>query len=185
MTSLLPELSRPVKADEIGPSGVRLDLQASAAERDAVANRLGLEALELFEGDLLVQSAIGRQFILEGTIRAEIRQTCVVSGEPVTSSLTFQLRRVYEEDADPLSGLATDDDDIPSSIDDDDPDPLDDGMIDVGEATVEELALQIPAYPRADGAVFQDINEGAPESERTGNPFALLSELKNKTKTKN
>ena len=171
-----PELHRPVVAEELPQTGRVVHLRPTAAERDAIAARLGLVSLDTLDGDVTVMPAMGRQIRVDGMIRAEIVQTCVVTGEPLHESLTFPLERLYAEDADPFGGL--EDEDEVADPDVDAPDPIEDGEIDVGEAVVEELALQIPPYPRKPGVTFAEIEAGPPMDEEKANPFAALAELK-------
>ena len=174
------EMSRVIKVDNIPKKGRTIPLRPSEEERAAVAKRLDLIALNLFEGDLKVQPEIGREISLQGMIRAEFTQTCVVSGDPVTTTLEFELFRMYAEDADPFSGLGSDEDDDVSDLELEDPDPVVDGEIDAGEAAIEELALRIPPYPRAEGVDFNEssyVNDAADVRE---NPFSALESLKNK-----
>jgi uncharacterized metal-binding protein YceD (DUF177 family) len=164
-----PELHRPFRADDLPSKGLKIELRASPAELEAIAERLGLVSLNLFEGDLRLQPEIGRQISLTGPIRAEIVQNCVVTGELLTTLLEFELDRSFAEDADPEI---------------EEPDPIIDGKIDVGEQAVEELALNIPPYPRAPGAVFEALADDSPDAEAGRNPFSVLSSLKNKMNTK-
>jgi len=179
-----PELHRPFRADDLPSKGLKIALRASPAELEAIAARLGLVSLNLFEGDLRLQPEIGRQISLTGPIRAEIVQNCVVTGELLTTPLEFELDRSFAEDADPFEGLNNSDDDIITDPEIEEPDPIIDGKIDVGEQAVEELALNIPPYPRAPGAVFEALGDDSPDAEPGRNPFSVLSSLKNKMNTK-
>jgi len=179
-----PELHRPVRVDELPSKGRLVDLQPSGEEREAIAARLGLVELRGLEGKLRLQPEMGRQYSLRGPIRAEIVQTCVVTGEPLTAMLEFEIDRSFAEDADPLAGLNNTDDDTLTDPDIDEPDPIIDGKIDVGEQTVEELALNIPPYPRAPGAVFDEITTDPAPDEGRPNPFAVLSSLKDQMDSK-
>ena len=173
-----PELHRPVVVDELAPAGRVVHLEPTPAEREAIAERLGLVSLDSLGGDVSIVPAMGRQIRVDGTIRAEIVQNCVVTGEPLNESLSFRLDRLYAEDADVFDGLG-DEEDL-TDPEDDGPDPIVDGKIDVGEAAVEELALQIPPYPRKPGATFADLEAGPTTEEEKPNPFAALAELKKK-----
>jgi len=180
-----PELHRPIIAAELPNKGKFIKLEASAPELLAIADRLGLVALNLFKGELQLKPEIGRQISLSGPIRAEIVQNCVITGVPLTTTLDFELNRMFSEDADPFAGLNTDDEDediIDPEIDE--PDPIIDGIIDVGEQAVEELALNIPPYPRAPGASISDIAPDLPSEELVENPFAALAALKDRIKSK-
>ncbi|MGJ3260749.1 MAG: YceD family protein [Rhodospirillales bacterium] len=179
-----PEFSCPCKVDALPPKGRTVNLDPGADELTAVAGRLGLLALNSLEGELKLRPEMGRQISLSGSIRAEIVQTCVVSGEPLTTALEFDLERTFTEDADPLAGLNTSDEDELTDPEIEEPDPIIDGRIDVGEHAVEELALNIPPYPRASGAVFEGVGTDEDGDNRGENPFAVLADLKDKIKSK-
>lgn len=178
-----PELHRPLDTDSLKASGKFLKLDPSIDECTAVAKRLGLIAINALNGEIRVTPAMGRQIVAEGTVRAEIVQTCVVTGEPLATQLEFPLSRRYAEDARPFAGL--DDEDEITDPNDDGPDPIENNQIDIGEAVVEELALQIPLYPRTPGAHYEDSSAGENEAERRENPFAALEALKNRLKSDN
>ncbi len=179
-----PEFSRPYKVDALPPKGRTVDLDPGADELAAIAERLDLIALNSLDGELKLRPEMGRQVSLSGSIRAEIVQTCVVSGEPLTTTIAFDVERTFAEDADPLAGLNTSDEDELTDPDLEEPDPIVDGRIDIGEHTVEELALNIPPYPRVPGAVFEGADTDDGEDNRGENPFAALAGLKDKIKSK-
>ena len=170
MTAPVPELSRPVATDRIPAAGMTLQVLADAAECAAVATRIGLAAIESLVCDLtLVRPLAGSQrrregeILAEGHLRATLVRECVVTLDlfPVSVDQRFRVRFVpagsESEDADPES-----DDEI----------PYEGAAIDLGEATVEELALTLDPYPRKPGAALPDdavdIDLG---------PFAALSRL--------
>lgn len=190
MTNAQAEFSRPVRLDDLPSRGRKLDIKADAAERDAIAARLGIPALDALEGTLTIAPSPGREFLLEGTIRADVLQSCVVTGDPLAQSLTIDVRRRFAEDADDF-GTGDDDDEEGIDPDAEERDPIVDGNIDAGEAVVEELALQLPPYPRTPGLEFIDID--AKPSKKTGsedekdddnNPFAALADLKKRLESK-
>lgn len=179
-----PELHRPVRIDELPPKGLKIDLKPSQNELQAIADRLGIVAVNQLEADLRLQPEMGRQISLTGSIRVEIVQNCVITGEPLTVPLEFDVYRTFAEDADPFDGLNNSEDDILDDPDFEEPDPIIDGKIDVGEQAIEELALNIPPYPRAPGAVFEPITTDPAPDEKRPNPFAALQSLKNKMESK-
>jgi hypothetical protein len=137
------ELSRPLAADRISRSGSVVTVEAGEAECIAVAARL----LILGVGSLQCrwQLHVGEDGLIaaEGALQAQVTQTCVVTLEPFESTLieSFNVHFVLEGR---LSG----------SDDPEEPDELVyDGMtLDLGEATVEQLALALDPYPRSPAA---------------------------------
>jgi uncharacterized metal-binding protein YceD (DUF177 family) len=107
-----------------------------------------------------------------GEVAATVEQTCVVSLEPMTSEVREPIDIAFvpprsderadetEEELDPVAA--------------DEPEPLVDGIVDLGVAATEFLLLAIDPYPRRPGMVFEP-----PKVEDSGaNPFAALAALK-------
>ena len=109
---------------------------------------------------------------LDASFRAELVQTCVVTLEPFSAPVEGAFERVYapgsaEEPAEEELG------------EEDPPDAIIDGVIDIGEAVAEQLALELDPFPRAPGVVFEgfSVGEGGDEAS-PANPFAVLAKLK-------
>lgn len=189
-----PELSRPIVVDDLPVHGRTVEIRADQAECAAIARRLGLPSVASLEGALSVRPSMGREIHVEGTIRANLVQSCVVTGDPLEQNLEIEIQRRYSEGID----IDADDDLDADEVDPDadDREPIQDGIIDLGEAAVEELALQLPPYPRTPGLEFVELAQGpsGPEdadsspAEKDGsgreNPFAVLADLKKRLETK-
>lgn len=185
---VIPELHRPLRIDGLAPKGRKTAIATDAAERTRIAKRLALEALDRLEADTLARPTLGRSVLVEAAIRADYVQTCVITGEPIPGSLDIVVERRYSEDYTPPEIVG--DEDEPASLDDDEPDPIIDGTIDLGEMVVEELALHLPEYPRLPGTAFDEMNFGPDGKLRPGsgendsaaedrkNPFSVLADLK-------
>ena len=179
------ELHRPLVTDELPTHGKTMKIVATDEELQAIAKRLGLIALRFLEGSVALKPEMGRPISMIGAIRADIVQNCVITGNPLTTTLDLELNRVFQEDADPFEGLNNDeDDDDITDPDIEDPDPIIDGEIDVGEQVVEELALNIPPYPRSPGASITDIAPEQSDAKSATSPFAALASLKDRMKSK-
>lgn len=194
MTASIYELSRPVRVDELPSKGRYIDVIATAEERAAIAERLSIPELKSLEGQICVQPRMGREITVEGSIRADVVLSCVVTGADLAQTLEIDIQRRFSEEADFGDVTDMDSDDFDPNADD--RDPIIDGKIDVGEVVVEELALQIPPYPRTPGTDFVDVaaapkgtlkGANAPIEDETNTPekpFAALAELKKKMESK-
>jgi uncharacterized metal-binding protein YceD (DUF177 family) len=63
----------------------------------------------------------------------------------------------------------------------DDPEPIINGKIDVGDLVVQHLSLALPQYPRAHGVSWNNDDEpevSTPGAEKRPNPFAALKDWK-------
>lgn len=162
-----PEMSRPVDAALVPQSGTDVNLEATAAECLALANRMGIPAVRSLTCAFHLTPEGDHAVLAVGHLRAAVVQTCVVSLEDFDTVVNerFTVRFVP-------SGAETDDDD-PDSPDEI---PFKSGTIDLGEAAAEQLGLALDPYPRKPGAVLPDDALG----HEPTNPFAALAALRRK-----
>ncbi|HSV29473.1 MAG TPA: DUF177 domain-containing protein [Candidatus Omnitrophota bacterium] len=173
-----PEFSRKFRLDQISAAGSDHRLEANAAERDALARRFGILGIASLVAEIRVKAiAAGTMVRVKGRLTAEVTQACVVTLEPVEQKVdeTFELtfREAVEED--------DEDGEIEFSMEEDDPpDAIVNGMIDVGEAVAEHLALALDPFPRKAGARVPAAATAAAPVEEKPNPFAVLAALRQK-----
>lgn len=190
MTPAEPEFSRVIDTETLGDAVKTLKIEASPDERSRLAERFGLEGLDSFNAELsLTPEGGGRLFRLTGTFEADVTQTCVVTLEPLETRVTGVLDRLYDP-------AQPENDDVEEYFDaeaDDPPEPALDGLIDVGEAAAEQLALELNPFPKKSGISLTEISigpdtEGAAQeggkalSEQPQGPFSILEKLKKKLK---
>jgi hypothetical protein len=165
-----PEFSRPVAVEKLTVGGSLYRIEAKPAEREALARRFGIIGVDALSAELTLRSGAKGSVHVEGSLRADVRQACVVTLVEVPAHVEAQFTRAYA----PV--VARDETDILVDLDaEDPPDPLVDGIVDIGEATAEELALGLDPYPRAPGAVFELPEPQQPEAH---SPFAALAAFK-------
>ena len=164
----LPDLpySEPVRLHQVA-GGVKRTLEPDAAARARIVKALDLASLDAFTAEMeLAPSAAGWR--LSGRVRASLAQACGITLEPLPLEIDapFSLtlaEAVEEEDAD----------EIVITLDDESPDLIENGQIDLGQYAVEQLALQLDPFPRKPGSEFVQPPEPAEIS-----PFAVLKQLR-------
>jgi hypothetical protein len=106
-----------------------------------------------------------------GTVSARVRQTCVVTLDPVENEIAEPIDLVFV----PASALGTLAHEVNLGAEAvEPPEALIDGVVDLGAVATEFLMLGIDPYPRKPGAVFE-----APHSADAGSrPFAALETLR-------
>ena len=158
------ELSRPVLAEHIGRADMQVMVDANAAECAAVAARLLIPAIASLRCAWILRPRASGMIEGHGVLQAKLTQTCVVSLEPFVVTLRddFTVHFVLE-------GRESEDDDP------DAPDELvyDGVTVDIGEATVEQLALTLDPYPRK-----PDAKLVVPGDVGAGGAFAALAKLR-------
>lgn len=133
----------------------------------AIAAELGVPALSRlsFEGEIRAEA--GGAWALTGRLRARVSQACVVTLKPVKTTLDEEVERRYS----PHVALPEGDE---VEMPDDRLEPLGQ-FIDLAAVMIEELALALPEYPRAEGVAFEAApEEPAPDTRR---PFEGLDKL--------
>lgn len=158
--------------------GERIELVASDSERDELARRLGLVALDRLAAHcVLDRKGIGDKpgsIRARGRIKAVLTQSCVATGEPLPAYIdeAFELHFQPEPTRAP-------DDEIELSGDELDVIFHDGSAIELGEAIADTLAVSIDPYPRGPNAEMSLKQAGVLSEEQVG-PFAALAALKGK-----
>ncbi len=185
-----PEWSYAVDADQIGGNPVALHIEADAGERAALTRRMDLIALDKLEADLTLTRNRGDLVVyIEGRFKADLTQKCVVSQDPVTEHIEESFEAWFADPAQAVSFAKVRQDrlrskgqaDLPLLEEPEDPEPILDGLIDLGELTAQYLSLAITPYPRAaEYATEAATEEVVPQEPSPGrlNPFAALKEWK-------
>jgi len=154
-------------------------IEATAQEREQLAELFGIESLESFTFEYKLQPVATDCAHLSGEIHAELTQLCILTLEPVQETVdeTVSLdcwpqARIGRENA---GGPEPDPQGLPA----DPPAPIINGKINVGALAGEILASAINPYPRKDGAEFAWDDPKDEDGEPSG-PFAELAKLKSK-----
>ncbi len=172
------ELHRPFDIVSLPDGGRGIEIVASDAERDAIARRLGLLALGAFAvRGRLDPLRRGRTAIFVARMTAAVTQECIVSGDPVEAAVDEQIhvRLMTEDEAEARAELDLD-------VDEEDVETAEAGIADLGDISVQYLAIALDPYPRAPGAEAPVLPEDDDaEDNIPSNPFAILKKLKDKT----
>lgn len=177
-----PEFSHFIDIDDIKDNEtVTKDLTAKPDECAALAERFGLKEIKGLQAKINVTSKGDVIYLVEGRVEAEIVQSCVVTLEPVPAHIDERFE-VFCADADAIP-VVSNDTEYDISEDEDLPEPVVDGKINIGELAAQYLSLAIDPYPHAEGAEPEDDgtvwrehdDDDKPEKP---NPFAVLKDLK-------
>lgn len=172
-------LSHPLRVETITLRPVPVEITADAAALPAIARHLGVASVERLKATYSL-SRNGEHVKATGRIEADLHQLCVVTLDPfpvrIKAPVELDFQPVAEVD-ERAKATRNDEGEIDLEIllnEEDPPEPIVDGRIDLGAVTLEFLALELDPYPRKPGVEFADA---APEPE-TESPFAALARLK-------
>lgn len=163
--------SVPIVVEDIPDTGLHVETEPTADIRIDIAKLAGLRELPRLSGTFdLTRRGAGVRVV--GDVNARVGQTCVVTLDPIENDVSEHIDLVFaparEEGvgAKPLAGGAEGNEEPPEL--------LVDGRLDLGAIATEFLLLGIDPYPRKAGAEFNTTATGDPSAK----PFAALESLK-------
>jgi uncharacterized metal-binding protein YceD (DUF177 family) len=174
-----PEFSRPFLVERALEAPATMEIVADEDERRALALAMGLPAIGSLTAKTTIVAGRGGRFEVTGFVHARVTQICVVSLEPFESDLREPIEASFIEleEAPSRPGRRQERDREVQEIDEEEPpEPIVDGRIDLGAVAAEFLALGLDPYPRKPGVEFELGDERAGR-EASDSPFAALARL--------
>lgn len=184
------EWSHFVIAEDIADKPLNLTIEPNEEQIEALERRLDLVRLSGVVAKLtLTRTQGGHSVHVRGNVSAHVVQKCVVTLDPVDDVIEedFEAWFADPDQAVSLTRIRHDKKskgERPVLSESDDPEPMIDGQVDVGELVTQYLSLALNPYPHAEGVSYQGGDSS--ESDDTGgpnalkNPFAALKEWKDR-----
>lgn len=177
----------PFHVENIPPSGKTVKMNAEPQHMKGIAKRLDVLSVNSVEAELhLSLQNAGHILYVTGQFKAEIVQECVITLKPVTSSVEDSFEAWYADHDKAVSfnrakhqlKALEDGDEVQILEEQDDPEALIDGQVDLGEVVTQFLSLAVNPYPR-DASVEQSEDTSVKViSDKASilkpNPFAAL-----------
>jgi uncharacterized metal-binding protein YceD (DUF177 family) len=166
----------PIAVVQIPDTGLHRDLKADQTVCAGVADVGGLREVLSVSASLDVTPMSGGRYHVEGRVRARIGQTCVVTLDPMETDIDEPIDLIFAPpDQIPQMADLVDEAEEGNVEIPDPPEPIENGIIDLGRLATDALYLAVDPYPRKPDAVFEPLVE-APDPE--DHPFAALKALK-------
>src|SRR5579859_2528657 len=166
----------PVVVAQIPDSGLHRAFEAGDATRTAMADIVGLREIISARASFDLMPKSGGRVQVTGEVHARVGQTCVVTLDPIENDIDEVINLLFAppEQIRSLAALVDEaaqreDDEVP-----DPPEPIVNGVIDLGRLATDALFLAIDPYPRRPEAVFEPIAEVKDPAQH---PFAALRTL--------
>jgi len=157
--------------------------EPDAPTLEALRAEFGLVALRKLRLDGKISPKGRSDWQLDANLGATVVQSCVVTLEDVQTRIEAPVARFYTNDLpelDPSEEIEMPDDDTVE------PKPA---VVDLAALATEALALNLPLYPRAEGASLKDANFTEPGKtamrDEDTRPFAGLADLRSQLEAKN
>lgn len=169
-----------VKVGHVSANPVRVRLSADERERHALAEIWNIEGVNSLTAELQIARWKRDGVRIKGNVSGEIVQACIVTLEPVVSTIEQEIDQIFVPEGSKLARIVADgvgemvlDPDGPDL-----PETFVGDTIDAGELVAEFAALGIDPYPKKPGAEFTAHIESVDEEDRKPSPFAVLKDWK-------
>ncbi|SFM29500.1 Uncharacterized ACR, COG1399 [Bradyrhizobium sp. NFR13] len=173
---LTPPWSLPIAVVQIPETGLERDIEATPEERKGIAALGGLVSVGVAKGELLLMPVKGGTVHVTGRVWGKVEQTCVVTLDPLAADFEEEIDVIFAPPSQIRELAESVDEDTESDEETPDPpEPIENGMIDLGKLATDALFLGLDPYPRKPDAVFEPVVE-VPDPEE--HPFAALKALK-------
>jgi hypothetical protein len=166
----------PVVVAQIPETGLHRAFEASDAIRAAMADIAGLREIMSANASFDLRPKSGGRVQVTGEVQARIGQTCVVTLDSIENEIAevVDLTFAPSEQIRSLSALVdeaaqSEDDEVP-----DPPEPIVDGVIDLGRLATDVIFLAVDPYPRKPDVAFEPPTEVIDPADH---PFAALKAL--------
>lgn len=168
------DFSYPVKIEDLTQNAQHYFLQADQKDLEVLKTILQVETVKLFEADItLKKNHKNHRLDIKGEIKAVLELKSVISLENFDKEYVAPFEYYYDTNLtyEDLRQLDT-------GINDEVPEIIENGQIDLGQIAIEQLALVMDDYPRQIGEKFEFQSEFDEKTTRENHPFAALSKLK-------
>lgn len=166
----------PVIVAQIPEIGMSRDLVADQATREAMARIASLREILSARATFDVKPESGGRVHVTGKLNARIGQTCVVTLDPIENEIEEVVDLMFAPSEQLVERADREDQEGERGIEAEDQlEPIEDGIIDLGRLATDILYLAIDPYPRKPGAVFESHTTAADPEDH---PFAALKALK-------
>ncbi len=166
--------------NRVSSSGETVQMIADKNALEVLAGLAPVERFDSINADLHASRWSNKGILVQGSVQSGFSQMCVATLEPFDNSLKVDLRRTFvpESEGRRFSPVIDDGEIVLDPEDDDLPDIVSGGKVNLWDVVLEELNLEIDPYPRSPGAGDIVVAEGEqPENEATHRPFEGLEGL--------
>ena len=168
------DFSYPVKIEDLTQNEQHYFLKAGPKDLEVLKAILKVESVKLFEADITLKKTHKKHRIdIKGEVKALLELKSVISLENFDQKYVAPFEYYYD------TTLTYEDlRQLDASINDEVPEIIENGQIDLGQIAIEQLALVMDDYPRQSGEEFEFQSEFDEKTTRENHPFAILEKLK-------
>jgi len=168
------KFSYPIKIDELNQNQYHFEIIADKEEREDIKQILQVEDVRGLRGDIYLKYDKKNNLLrVWGSVSAVLILQSVISLENFKQKIKTPFELFFDTKA-----TYKDIHDMENSINDEVPDIIEKGEINLADICIEQIALQLDDYPRAEGEEFYYETPDVHSYKGKENPFAILQKLK-------
>lgn len=154
-----------VNVNRLPKNGLPVVIEADEKQRVALAEAHGIDSVERYRADLMVTAWKRNGIKVDGTLAADITQSCVVTLDPIHNAIREAVEGVFLPDDSRLGreGFHGGGEILLDAEGPDGPETFSGDTIDVGALAEEFFGLAIDPYPRKPGATHAAAPDPEPE----------------------
>lgn len=166
--------SYPIQIDKLTLAERKFSLEADEGEKAWIAEVFQVEGVKIFKASLSVKKEKNSSLIrVFGEVEAELKQKSIISLEDFWKRYETEFEVFFDTKA-TYTQIREEFEDINEEA----PEPVVNGEIDLAAVAMEQIAILIDDYPRQEGEVFEFESEFDEETTAANNPFAVLGKIK-------
>lgn len=168
------KFSYPLKIEDLNQNEYKFDLNATPDELEDICEILKVEDVKYFNAEIFLKRH-NKQNLLSvwGIVRTQIELKSVITLNnflkyyEIPFELKFDTKATYKDIAEQGADLENDV-----------PDIIENGEINLADIALEQIALQLDDYPRDEGEVFDYSKYVTLPEDKKESPFSVLAKLK-------
>lgn len=168
------ELNIPI--DKVPPQGLTLPIKLTEEHKDNLKKALNLIEIENFQGEIKVTQSGKENFLVKGQISAKITQSCVITLEPVYSSLSEDINTKFVPQIEQETISPQDEIEI-NPLEEQDLELIEQEQLNIGKLIYETFSTSLDPYPRTEGAHLEWQEKSDNGENNKDNPFSVLKKL--------
>jgi len=163
-----------VQIEKLGAGEKKFSLVADEEQKRWITQIFQVEGVRDFRAEIKVRSDMKNNLVkVFGTASAQVEHQSVISLENFVREYKAQFDVLFDTKA-TYEQICREYEDINEEA----PETVENGQIDLAKVAMEQIALVLDDYPRKDGESFEFVSEFDEETTKKANPFSVLSRMK-------
>ena len=156
-----------IRVEDVPPTGRDASFEVPEEMRATLTERFGVKNLDALKVDARLVPLDKECVHVTGTVQGRVEQICGVTLEPMWTDIAQSFSAEFQPES-MVAKFVIPDDDFETDL----PEILQDGAANIGELAIQVFTMEIPAYPRKEGAAFDAATAGV---DKADSPFSVLA----------